>query len=726
MKHYTVLFVVLLAVLFMAFVPVFAEKTETPAAAAVDQEIAPDAGLSVKEKEYLSYLSDELQKPADHLMRDGEDVDDIYSALNWVSVADTFPSKFDLRDRGTITPVKNQSPWGTCWSFATIAASETGILNSLGLTAEEYREKYGEEMDLSEKHLAWFTANALPDLDQYPEGEYPFDEKQAGEGLHVFEGISTDPLNFGGNYAFSTASIASGVGILKEKYAPYANSEGAADANGDWSLPEKERFSVSYELKDANLLPAPAVHDDSGNVIYRSAATEAIKTELMAGRAVGICFTADQSMPEMPKEERRALLEENLREKSGATEEEKARYISVRVGDIDTADLSDDELRDLIRVRLRINARDENLYDLASFDHDQLARILMSRFFSKPYEQIVETEDSMKTYMSFIGEDPVIYAQYTDDALKSNHAVTIVGWDDNFSAENWPEGHRPPADGVWIVKNSWGDDWGTDGYFLLSYYDMTLNGIGSFDYVISDDLQAMDYLMILQHDYMPAEITSSTLFDTPVYTANIFDIEEESVLQYVSAMTGDLNTAVTASIYLLDGDAAAPTDGRLLETVTDSFTFAGYHRMDLSSNLLLPKGSRISVVVLERVPCEAGVQYALVNNSSLSMEGIEAYNELHKEENISLARYAKGIVNPGESFLSFEADRWIDWTDAIESVSQNGANAYMTYDNFPIKAYAYPWEQAKMVHDLSHRIRTAGGEAAICPEDGFMLLDVAK
>ena len=83
-------------------------------------------------------------------MTRGEDVDDIYSDLSWTSIADTFPEKFDLRDRGIVTPVKNQSPWGTCWSFATMAASENSILSSLGLTAAEYQAQTGEEMDLSE------------------------------------------------------------------------------------------------------------------------------------------------------------------------------------------------------------------------------------------------------------------------------------------------------------------------------------------------------------------------------------------------------------------------------------------------------------------------------------------------------------------------------------------------------------------------------------------------
>ena len=678
------------------------------------------------EQESITLLSQELEESADHLMRNGEDVDDIYTTLNWKSIADTFPEKFDLRERGTVTPVKSQSPWGTCWSFATIAASETSILNSLGLTAKEYEERYGEELDLSEKHLAWFTANALPDIADYPEGEYPFDPAQAGEGLHIPEDVDTNPFNFGGNYALSTASLASGVGILKEKYAPYGNSEGLADKNGDWTLPEEERFAVSYELKDANILPAPATFDEDGNYIYRPAATEAIKSELMAGRAVGISFKADQSMPKMSKEELRAKFEKDLAENSAATDEEKAHYIDVRVGDIDTADLSAEELKELVLLRLRINALDENTYDVDSLDHDQLARILMSRYFTYPYEKLVEAEDSERVFMSFIGTDPVIYAQYTDEALQSNHAVTVVGWDDTFSAENWPEGHRPPADGVWIVKNSWGTGWGTNGYFLLSYYDKTLNAIGSFEYVVDENVQKMDYLSILQYDYMPSEITSSTLFDTPVYAANIFDIEEDSVLQYVSAMTGDLNTTVTASIYLLNEDAVLPTDGRLLDSITETFTFAGYHRMNLSSNLLLPEGARISVVILERVPGENGVQYALVNNTSLSEDSVEAFNEIHAEEEIKLQRYAKGIVNRGESFISFETTRWIDWKDAVDMIDDNGANVYMTYDNLPIKAYVYPWSQVELIHDLSQRTQAVGGEAAICPEDGYMLLDVAK
>ena len=40
--------------------------------------------------------------------------------------------------------------------------------------------------------------------------------------------------------------------------------------------------------------------------------------------------------------------------------------------------------------------------------------------------------------------------------VPTNHAVTIIGWDDDYPADNFLEEHRPPQDGAWLVKNSWG------------------------------------------------------------------------------------------------------------------------------------------------------------------------------------------------------------------------------------------------------------------------------
>ncbi len=67
--------------------------------------------------------------------------------INYQQVAQaatvTFPARFDLRDEGMLTSMKNQNPWGTCWAHATIGSLESGVLMGGGAS-----------LDLSEWHLA--------------------------------------------------------------------------------------------------------------------------------------------------------------------------------------------------------------------------------------------------------------------------------------------------------------------------------------------------------------------------------------------------------------------------------------------------------------------------------------------------------------------------------------------------------------------------------------------
>ncbi len=63
--------------------------------------------------------------------------------------------------------------------------------------------------------------------------------------------------------------------------------------------------------------------------------------------------------------------------------------------------------------------------------------------------------------------------KYTDQSSSANHGVAIVGWDDNYSKDNF--GTTPPGDGAWIVKNSWGTQLGDGGYVYVSYYDAAFN-----------------------------------------------------------------------------------------------------------------------------------------------------------------------------------------------------------------------------------------------------------
>ncbi len=79
------------------------------------------------------------------------------------------------------------------------------------MTAEQYKEVYGEDLDLSERQLAWFTAMPLPELDEYAEGEYPYDPEQSGEGFFSLEGTDVNPMDFGGNNMLALTTLASGL-----------------------------------------------------------------------------------------------------------------------------------------------------------------------------------------------------------------------------------------------------------------------------------------------------------------------------------------------------------------------------------------------------------------------------------------------------------------------------------------------------------------------------------
>lgn len=89
---------------------------------------------------------------------------------------------------------------------------------------------------------------------------------------------------------------------------------------------------------------------------------------------------------------------------------------------------------------------------------------------------------------SMIQEDKVSYYNSDDNARNdSNHEVLIVGWDDDYSADHF-EGVT--KNGAWLVRNSWGNNIGDNGYFWVSYQDKSLIPsctIRSYEEVSDDD-----------------------------------------------------------------------------------------------------------------------------------------------------------------------------------------------------------------------------------------------
>lgn len=104
-----------------------------------------------------------------------------------------------------------------------------------------------------------------------------------------------------------------------------------------------------------------------------------------------------------------------------------------------------------------------------------------SELFEYTDEQIEEFRNTVKKhimqngglYASVVGTNAKNYYAAIDTNEWTNHAVTIVGWDDNYSKNNFlsSDGKRPSKDGAYIALNSWGEFSNNHGYYYISYED---------------------------------------------------------------------------------------------------------------------------------------------------------------------------------------------------------------------------------------------------------------
>ena len=183
------------------------------------------------------------------------------------------------------------------------------------------------------------------------------------------------------------------------------------------------------------------------------------------------------------------------------------------------------------------------------------------------------------------------YGYYTDKVKgTANHVIVIVGWDDNFSASNFKENCRPPVDGAWICRNSYGSSWGDDGYYYVSYAERTLDG----GYVYSVEKEDPK-LEILTYDPLgPTSFVGDYSSDS-IGFGNIFTAKKDTELVKTAFYTNEANLKCQIEVYKnCNGN---PVTGTLISAFEQIIPTPGYNTVDLPESVPIKGGETFSIVV---------------------------------------------------------------------------------------------------------------------------------
>ena len=563
--------------------------------------MTPAAAFASDEETVASWvdaINAELADPTYQPYSFATSADAAASATDDSEVASTFPEKYDLRDPNgdgdrsdsVVTPVKMQDPWGTCWGFSIVAASEMSILSELGKTYAE------TGLDLSELQLAGsvFRIGGAP--------ERFVGAAQAGEGYHNSSKNPNAGLDAGGYSTYGSSIFAAGIGPLSEDEVPYRNAEGVkrcivTGGTVGWAV----RYLTDDQITQLRLSGARVLEtiwagnysEDGDTMTYTDwSVSEDVwnksKYELESGNILPSTLAYDEQM-------------------------------NPHWGDERAIEAVKSELRDFGRgVSVSCNVG--------------------------------------------VGLNRSTWSVYSAGNQSHNHMVTIVGWDDSYSRDNFgnASGDKPDKDGAWLVKNSWGSEteefpngqedlWGIvedgkhTGYFWLSYYDTTVSTLESFDFDVNS-YGTSDTYYIDQYDYLPEAYTSLRSSKDPISSANIFTAEGDMALRTLGAATYKPNSTVTYQVYLLDDEATTPTDpghATLVYSIDDLYRYGGYHRVTLPESdwIAMRKGQRYAVVTTQK--CNDDGQYyqgAAVNYGKPLDKDVEAFRKSKREE-IELSYY---------------------------------------------------------------------------------------
>ena len=248
----------------------------------------------------------------------------------------------------------------------------------------------------------------------------------------------------------------------------------------------------------------------------------------------------------------------------------------------------------------------------------------------------------------------------------TNHAITIVGWDDHFSKDNFST--APSSDGAWLVKNSWGTGNGLDGFFWLSYEEKSLGD--AICVLVAEPADNYDNNYQYDGSYYPKYIYG----DNYIEVANEFRIQSGENKEALRAVSFDLystNTEYSIQIYKQLTKESDPTSGEALleQPVVGKTRFQGYYTIRLPEEIMLNPEEIFSVVITFTKDARIGVGRedtnewnnikftagAKNNQSFYRLDNRDSWTDMAEEEyhaNLRIKAFTKNTEEPADTKVS--------------------------------------------------------------------------